>query len=106
MADTDNKPTPISNHVANHGCFYSAGGLEADGALKETLMKTNIKLIPIQSVLPPDFHDSSIKLCRFCACVLTLMTGTWASMAMSHSSEGKRISLKAKIFLSQFARLI
>lgn len=28
-------------------------GLEGDGALKETLLKTNIKLIPIQSVLPP-----------------------------------------------------
>lgn len=78
--------------------------LESDGALKETLLKTNIKLIPIQSVLPPDFHDSSIKLCRFCNCVLTLMTGTWASMAMSHSLEGKGISLKAKIFFEPICK--
>ena len=28
-------------------------GLEGDGAPKETLLKTNIKLIPIQSVLSP-----------------------------------------------------
>lgn len=61
MAETYNKPTPTSNHVANHRCNLLCG-LEGDGAPKETLLKTNIKLIPIQSVLP---HISMILLLNY-----------------------------------------